>query len=524
MNSDFKAPVRLKRVDSLTAIYPTNQFRSTATLADYSSQFGEVVVTHPTDPTQPLPPGPPLPDFTPLETAGWRIVAPKGELEKAAELRQPVPNAKVAGEIYVTDTGTMLVGTSLATVKLPPDLSTEQAEQVLQEDGLVIVQKLGFGRNIYEVRIPPGIPLLEAIDKLQNGGRYVWVEPSMLQAVKHKEAPAPLLIPADPEFKLQWQHRNTGLVGIVNVGGAGEDLDSLKAWQITKGEGVRIAIIDSGMEITHPDLAEGIVGGGFFRSDESGQSVFVPLVPGMTNFPNGEHGTFCMGLAASRTHDAGQENEGGCGIAPEADLIAIACPIDQLVTSTTLARAIHFAVDPSAFIESATPDSAAHVISCSLDTPLFSVLGEAIGFAATEGRKKDGVSLGVPIFWAIDNNSARPITDDPVCCLPEVTAVGKYDRVGRWGGGAIGDQVAFLAPGVDVFSTGMNGHNNKGTGTSFATPLAAGVAALVLAVNSDLTATEVRQKLVQSCEPVHGPQNQRQKVGAGKLNAFRAVS
>src|SRR5215207_5141973 len=123
MNPDPEIPrksVKLKRLDSFTAIYPTNEFRSTATLADYDSHFGEVVVN---DPTQPPPPGPAPPDFTPLEKAGWRVVAPKGELEKAAELRQPVPNTKATREIYVTDTGTMLVGTSLATVKLPPDLS-----------------------------------------------------------------------------------------------------------------------------------------------------------------------------------------------------------------------------------------------------------------------------------------------------------------------------------------------------------------------------------------------------------------
>jgi subtilisin family serine protease len=513
--------LNLKRVESVRAVYPTSEFRSTATHEDFQSSFGEMMPPPPSEPESPEVAHEDTPIF---EKAGWHFVAPNEEVAKATAVMAEVPNATAAREVYVSDTGSLMVGTDLATVKLPPDLCQAEAEKILQQDGLTIVHKLGFGQNLYEVRVPAGAPLLDTVNKLEATGRYLWVEPSLLQAIKQKQIATPLAVPKDPEFEFQWHHRNLGVNfdSLTNEGTAGEDLDSLKAWQITKGKGVKIAIIDAGMEITHPDLAPGLVGGGYFDSAGPGDGSFIPLEPGMP-FPNDRHGTLCMGLAGARMKPEGQLNAGGCGIAPEAGLIAIACPLNNLATHTTLARAIHFAVDPSAFIPTATPEQGADVISCSLAPEGFSVLAEAINFAATEGRKRNGVSLGVPIFWAVDNKAGE-IADDPVCSLPAVIAVGKYDRSGDWAGGATGPELAFLAPGIDVFSTVMGGRNELGSGTSYATPLAAGVGALVLSIHPEWTAVQVREKLLQSCEPVLGPDNSPDEVGAGKLNAFLAVS
>jgi subtilisin family serine protease len=512
--------VDLKPVDSLRIVYPTSEFESTASLADYESNFGRVVKVW----EEPAAAGLPRKDCRIFERAGWRFVDPKAEVAQAAARQEPVANARAAREIYLSDSGTMLVGTSLATVKLSKDLAAADAERILKEDGLTIVHKLGFRPNLYEVRVPSGVPLLETIDKLQKSGKYVWVEPSLLQAIKPKQAVAVASLLSDADFKKQWHHRNTGFSGLFLEGVAGEDLDSIRAWGITRGKGVRVAVIDSGMQINRPDL-EGIVGGGFFQADQSGEFPFVPLEPGMTGFPDGDHGTFCLGLVGAKMSGVGHQTNGGCGIAPEADLIAIACPVEHLATQTTLARAIHFAVDPSAFINSAKPEQGADVISCSLDTerPLFSVLVEAVNYAATEGRK----GLGVPIFWAVDNEP-NPITDDPVCCLDDVIAVGSYDRSGQWAGGAVGPDeadgphVAFVAPGKKVFSTSNGGGFGEADGTSFATPLAAGIAALVLADDPTLKANQVRNRLIGGCEPMI-PSELRTRVGAGKLKAFKAL-
>jgi len=135
-----------------------------------------------------------------------------------------------------------------------------------------------------------------------------------------------------------------------------------------------------------------------------------------------------------------------------------------------------------------------------------------------------GQPRGIPIFWAVNNNPGT-IDDDPVANLPDVIAVGRYDRRGLPGLGASGERLWFLAPGNDVFSTRSQGIYGFGDGTSFATALAAGVGALVLERHPEFTANDVRQKLRNSCEPVNQVAGQHdQHTGFGKLNAFLAVS
>lgn len=507
--------VKLKPVDSLRLVYPTRQFRSTASPEDYESNFGRVVTSY----EEAAAAGIRESDCSIFRQAGWSFVDPKEEVASATILQQPVPHAASAREIFVGESGSMLVTTGLACVKLRESLSEAEVKAIFERDRLTIVHKLGFRPNLYEVRVPAGVSLMETIDALKKKTDYEWVEPSLLQTIKTKEALPVTQLESNPDFKLQWHHRNTGFKGIVKLGEAGEDLGSIEAWEITKGEGVRVAVIDSGMQIDHPDLSGAIIRGGFFRDNASGESPFVGLESGTTDFPNVHHGTFCMTLIGGRMSGTDLQNMGGCGIAPKADLIAIACPVDQLATQTTLARAIHFAVDPSAFIPSAKPDEGADVISCSLDTdrPLFKVLAEAVNYAGTEGRN----GLGVPIFWAV-NNEDTPISDDPVCDLDEVIAVGRYDRSGDRAEGGIGEHLAFLAPGVDIFSSSNDGLFQTDDGTSFATPLAAGVAALVLAANPGMNAVDLRKKLAAGCRPI--PDSNPEEVGAGKLNAFNALN
>jgi subtilisin family serine protease len=209
---------------------------------------------------------------------------------------------------------------------------------------------------------------------------------------------------------------------------------------------------------------------------------------------------------------------GGSGIAPDADLMAIACALDQTGTQTTLAQAIACAVDPQSFDPLAGPDGGADIISCSLETAniLESVLALAITSAASNGRG----GLGVPIFWAVDNQPT-PISDDLVCSLADVIAVGRSNRQGNPDGSAYGPKLEFLAPGKKVFGPGRSDGNVFATGTSFATPLAAGVAALVLSRHPDWTVAQLRQHLKDSCDPIPGAVPD--ACGAGRLNAHRAV-
>ena len=465
-----------------------------------------------------------------FERGGWNFIPATRDLKKAAASRKPLANGDIAREVFRTDKGSLLVTTDLVTLQLAREMSEMEARSILRRDRLEDIRRLGFGRNLFEVKVPSGKSLPDEIERLQKTNNYRWVEPTLVQTIKPKEAAA--LAPADVEFSKQWQHLNNGFdEDGFPVGIAGQDLDSLRAWELSEGAGVRIAVIDAGMQIDHPDLAPGIKGGGYFLTSPTGKWEFFSLAEHAATFPVTNHGTFCLGLAGARSNGTGQKDQSGLGIAPKSSLIPIACPSNSLATQTTLAAAIHFAVEPSEYDRKATAKQRADVISCSLDTdnPLMSVLAEAIYFANTQGRRRNGRALGVPIFWAV-NNLQTPLSEDPVCGLPEVMAIGKYNRSGDWGGGAFGSNLAFLAPGVDVFSTTIGSDNMFGSGTSYATPLAAGVAALVIRRFPRMTAAEVCEKMIASCEPMSGtalvngvvPHDGR--YGYGRLNAFKAVS
>jgi len=269
------------------------------------------------------------------------------------------------------------------------------------------------------------------------------------------------------------------------------------------------------MQISHPDLSEGIIGGGFFLPSNGSPATpdFFPLKPGMM-FPDEDHGTFCLGMSGARMNN----EQAGCGSAPEADLIAIACANDQTGTQTTLARSIDFAINPKSFHKEADPEGGTDIIACSLATNGIAkdVLKLAVDSATESGRNK----LGAPIFWAVANDDEL-ITDDDVCSLPNVIAVGRSDRNGQVECSAFGPSLSFVAPGVEVFSTRSDSLFDIDGGTSFATPLAAGVAALVLSIRKDLTSDQVADLLRDSCLPQgKGPDD---KTGFGILNAAIAV-
>ena len=217
---------------------------------------------------------------------------------------------------------------------------------------------------------------------------------------------------------------------------------------------------------------------------------------------------------------------GGCGAAPEASLILIACLNDQVGTQVTLARAVGYAANPALEPQGAGL-TGADVIACSLgpnNAPwaLTSVLEDALEFAATSGR----AGKGIAIFWAVDN-APNPVANDEVCAHPTTTAVGRSTRNDRENGSAFGPELDFLAPGVDVFSTTSGGGYGSSTGTSYAAPCAAGVAALVVGAKKALKASEVRKILTDTCDKIGGVTyvgGRHTKYGSGRINAAKAVA
>ncbi|HEY9286126.1 MAG TPA: S8 family serine peptidase [Pyrinomonadaceae bacterium] len=453
-----------------------------------------------------------------FERAGWLFVEPKPEVEGAAAItRATVADAAAVQQVFVDGSGNVQITTDLLTVKLDPEMPESEVKQRLKGDGLSVVRQLRFTPNTYEVRALNRRPLPELLQAVQDKPHYLFAEPMLLQAITGR------FRPTDPDFGRQWQHSNDGS----NGGTAGADIRAEQAWELTRGRGpdrpVRIAVIDNGMQVRHPDLKAGVVAGGSFQSGGFGSSTFVKYKPGATGFPDEAHGTFCMGMAGARMNN----KRGGCGAAPESDLIAVACLDDQVGTQTTLARAVAFAADPTREDSTSTAAAGADVIACSLgpngaDWELTSILDIAIRFAANQGRG----GLGTPIFWAASNGHFQ-IERDEVSSHPDVIAVGRSDHNDQADGSAFGPKLEFLAPGVDVYNTTSGSKYRFWTGTSFAAPLAAGVGALVLARNPQWTGQQVRERLRETCDKVGGvtynSQGHHNEYGHGRVNAARAV-
>jgi thermitase len=138
--------------------------------------------------------------------------------------------------------------------------------------------------------------------------------------------------------------------------------------------------------------------------------------------------------------------------------------------------------------------------------------------SATTGRN----GLGVPVFWAV-NNVNEQLSADRLCSLANVIAVGRSADNGKVYRCARGPKLEFLAPGLSVFGPSMWNDNKTWSGTSFATPLAAGVAALVLQRHPTWTAAQVLQRLRDTCVMPQHLASENDRYGHGRINAFNAV-
>lgn len=378
----------------------------------------------------------------------------------------------------------------------------------------------------------------------------------------------------DPLLDDQWHLKNTGQSG----GKVGADSRAVEAWQVTKGAGTVIAVIDpDGVEMTHDDLkanrfinpGESGPGEQFDGDDNDGNGLDDDWSGWNFNLNNNNpatsdpHGTAAAGVAAASCNN----DEGGCGVAPEAKILGIA-------QGGTVAD------DASAFLYANS--MGADIISNSWGYPLgllqrpTDAVEDAIDFVATDGRG----GKGVVVLFAMTNEKVNNFTgsNPDISSLDSVIAVGRSTNLDRWGHSGFGQGMKILGPTnaakgsafsgcvpndlagtLDVTTTDMEGNAgyNDGSpekcvcnpsvdeihssssytacfgGTSSATPLVAGVAALVLSVNPALTRQQVVDILIDSADKIDSTaagytadSNGRlysTTHGFGRVNAAKAV-
>ncbi|MER5333161.1 type VII secretion-associated serine protease mycosin [Micromonospora sp. NPDC002717] len=266
-------------------------------------------------------------------------------------------------------------------------------------------------------------------------------------------------------------------------------LDVASAHRITQGQGVTVALPDTGVD-PHPDLRQNLLSGIDMISGGSGDG---------RRDRNG-HGTGMAGLIAAH----GQGNTGALGIAPKTKILPIAdSPPSGEGDPDVLAQSIEYAVGKGA-----------RIISISSGGGSSPRLTQAVRRALASDVVVVAGSGNVPS----DQTVAYPARE------PGVIAVGGIDRAGRHAAISVtGPEIDVVAPAVDIYSTSIDGKYRKGTGTSDSTAIVAGAAALIRAKYPYLPASEVAHRLTATAID-KGPPGRDDEYGYGVIDLVAALT
>jgi thermitase len=307
--------------------------------------------------------------------------------------------------------------------------------------------------------------------------------------------------PQDPLFIKQWGLDNDGQEYDGRSGTADADIDAPEAWDLATGSAeITIAILDSGIDQDHPDLAGKLVG----NYDFTGSS---------TVDDDHGHGTHVAGIAAAVTNNG----EGVAGIGRDSSLLNVKV---MKVFDDTLWGSYSWIADGIVW----ATDNGAHVISMSLGGYNRSrTLQAAVDYAWNQG-------VVLAAAAGNDGSSRRLYPAAYAGCIAVAATDDDDQRVDEpgWWASNYGDWVDVAAPGLYVYSTfpnhpyfiGKSLSYDYGSGTSMATPFVAGLAGLLLAQDTSRTNAQVRALIEDTADPVPGTGTY---WSHGRINACNAV-
>lgn len=292
----------------------------------------------------------------------------------------------------------------------------------------------------------------------------------------------------------------------------GYDISVSGAWNYATGWGINIAIIDTGIDLTHIDLVDNLHRLSYDTEESSSPSKTYS-----------DHGTHCAGIAAAVRNNNLQIS----GVAPDARLMSIS---SRLFEPTDSSESVECERKLADGINWAWMNGA-DVISCSWRSIPNEMITEAIKNAVTKGRKGKGC-----VYVNAAGNEELLVPINQICYPanlgPDVIAVANMTQTGEISeDSCYGSNMFIAAPGTKILSTIRENKLKRETGTSMACPHVAGVAALILERNPDLTPEQVREimgrtarkvgNLPYDAEKEYGTWNEH--FGYGLLNAEEAV-
>jgi len=295
----------------------------------------------------------------------------------------------------------------------------------------------------------------------------------------YRPPPPPPVYPNDPYYTYGYQW------GLTKV-------RAPEAWALSQGQGVLIAVLDTGTDYTHPDLSGKVrtdIDWDFVNNDSDAQD-------------NNGHGTHVSGIVAAATNNS----IGVAGLGWDASILPLKVLDSEGNGKTSqLISAIYYAADHGA-----------RVINMSLggrpDDPCFSGLQAAVDYAYRRG---------VLLVAAAGNNGANR-TVFPANCAHVLGVAATTSSDSRAWFSNYADHVSVAAPGDDIYSTLRYGGYGYMDGTSMATPFVAGLAALVYARFPTYTPDQAASAILDNAQDL-GSTGWDADYGCGRIDAFQAL-
>ena len=349
------------------------------------------------------------------------------------------------------------------------------------------------------VELPPGADLAETIAAYEARPDVEYAEPNFLYA--------PMNTPNDPSFNVLWGLHNTGQSG----GTPGADISALQAWAATTGStNVIVAVIDTGIDYNHPDLAGNMwvnpnpdpefndIHGARWTDGDGSMTSGDPM-------DGQSHGTHVAGTIGA----VGNNALGVVGVNWQVRLMALKFLPD--VGNGSLAdaiAAIEYAIEHGAHLSNNSWGGGGY--SQALKDVIDAAGAANQLFVAAAGNDNNNN----------DTNPSYPATYD----LPNIISVANSTRTdARRSTSNYGlNSVHLAAPGTEIYSTVLNGSYGYKSGTSMAAPHVAGTAALLLSLHPNTAYANLKDWILGSVTPLSNWENL--VITGGRLNAAQAIA
>jgi hypothetical protein len=440
------------------------------------------------------------------------------KLGNSMEILRSSSQVDVVSHVYNLgqNLGSEVIPTGAMTIQFQPDARNSDRERILEEFGLEVIEDLDLLPDSYSVKTTKlsKINPLKIASELLQRKEIEFAESDIAFEVEF------LYHTANPSFRLQWYFKNNG-DALCSEPGA--DVKAEDAWDITRGsQEIVVCVIDDDFDLGHPkfDIPGKIVA----AKDFSGNAFSLD-----SNQDFNSHGTACAGLVLAE-----ENGQGIIGLAPKCSFMPIEMPV--YLTDNSFVAMFQYAMSQNADIICCCWKARAEFF------PLSTAMDAVVKKVATVGRKN---MKGCPILFAAGNNhSPLDGVQDGINYLngfavhPNVIAVGACNSRNKQSFYSnFGSELAICAPAggganarslTTIDTSNGIGDNFQFNGTSGATSIASGLAALILSAKPELSAAGVKYVMMETADKIdelNGQYIDGHSIiyGHGRINAHKAL-